>query len=63
MYTLIKDMYDMHKDMHYCTAHFIQFNGYLALFCMTNSEAELCSIMDIPHLHLLGSSKSPFIQF
>lgn len=56
MYTLIKDMYDMHKDMHYCTAHFVRFNGYLALFYMTNCEAELCSIVNILHLYLLESS-------
>jgi len=53
----------MHKDMQYCTEHFICFNGYLTLFYMTNSEAELCSIVNILHLYLFGSSQSHLNSF
>lgn len=51
MYKLNKDIY----DMYHFTAHFILFNGSLALLCMTNNKAGLSSVPNTLHLHLLLS--------
>lgn len=56
MYKLNKDIY----DMYHFTAHFILFNGSLALLCMTNNKAGLSSVPNTLHLHLL---LSPYKKF